>query len=81
MTMLTRLKQDLCGQGEHEVVQKATLTHACWIIDSNPSLMDIKLIGILLNDLRDAYLLTASFFRLLRFQTLHADYTLYSYEM
>ncbi|KAH7055120.1 hypothetical protein BKA57DRAFT_501655 [Linnemannia elongata] len=78
MTMLTRLKQDLCGQGEHEVVPKATLTHACWIIDSNPSLMDLKLIGILLNDPRDAYLLTASFFRLLRFQTLQADYTLTS---
>ncbi|KAG9068219.1 hypothetical protein KI688_011814 [Linnemannia hyalina] len=81
MTMLRKLELDFCEWGEHDDEQgsyflpsyrdpKATITHACWIIESNPHLLDLKLDGILLKDHRDAHLLTRSISGLRRLQYL-----------
>ncbi|KAK3831935.1 MAG: hypothetical protein J3R72DRAFT_454493 [Linnemannia gamsii] len=54
---------------------KAIITHVCWIIDSNPHLLDLKLNGFIIKDCRDARLLTTSIFGLQKIKALSIEVT------
>lgn len=67
LTLLTRLNFFFGQQGEFEGCPyympsyrdpKATITQLCWLIQSNPHLLDVKLQGFIIKDGRDAGLLT-----------------------
>ncbi|KAK3814523.1 MAG: hypothetical protein JOS17DRAFT_760669 [Linnemannia elongata] len=79
MTLLTKLNFFFGEQGEFEGCPyylpsysdpKATLTQLCWLIQSNPHLLDIKLQGFIIKDGRDANLLTRVISGLQRLQSL-----------
>ncbi|KAG0310219.1 hypothetical protein BGZ97_012709, partial [Linnemannia gamsii] len=80
MTLLTKLEFYFGEQGEFEECPyylpsyrdpKAIITKICWIIDSNPHLLDLQLNGFIIKDLRDARLLIRSVSGLQRLQNLH----------
>ncbi|KAH7055108.1 hypothetical protein BKA57DRAFT_453048 [Linnemannia elongata] len=92
MTMLTRLDLDLrTNEQERDEYKscpyylpsyrdpKATLTQVCWIIDSNPRLVDITMTAVLIKDRRDALLLTKTLYRLQRLRTLYLAFTLWDF--
>ncbi|KAK3831919.1 MAG: hypothetical protein J3R72DRAFT_243261 [Linnemannia gamsii] len=50
---------------------KATLTYICWIMDSNPHLVNVNLGGMYVKDERDIHLLATSIFGLKKLRQLH----------
>lgn len=82
MTLLTKLDVDLLERLKCEDCPyylpsyrdpKATITQVCWIFDSNPHLLDVKLTSVLLKDRRDAHLLTRSISGLWKLQCLNLE--------
>lgn len=80
MALLTKLEFYFGEQGEFEECPyylpsyrdpKAIITKICWIIESNPHLLDLQLNGFIIKDHRDARLLTRSVSGLQRLQNLH----------
>ncbi|KAG9068213.1 hypothetical protein KI688_011808 [Linnemannia hyalina] len=79
MTLLTKLSFFFGEQGEFEGCPyylpsyrdpKATITQLCWLIESNPHLLDVKLHGFIIKDDRDAGLLTRTISGLQKLQNL-----------
>ncbi|KAG0292774.1 hypothetical protein BGZ96_003705 [Linnemannia gamsii] len=79
MALLTKLEFYFGEQGEFEECPyylasykdpKSILTKICWIIESNPHLLDLQLNGFIIKDRRDARLLTRSVTGLQRLQNL-----------
>lgn len=52
---------------------KAIITQICWIMDSNPHLLDLSLNGPTIKDRRDAHILIRSIFGLQKLQTLSVE--------
>ncbi|KAK3814547.1 MAG: hypothetical protein JOS17DRAFT_760739 [Linnemannia elongata] len=86
MTMLTKLDLDfkeewMCEECPYYLPSyrdpKATLTQACWILDSNPNLVDLTMRAVLLKDRRDALLLTTTLYRLRRLRALNLEFALW----
>lgn len=88
MTMLVNLDLDFAEWGGCETCPyylpsyrdpKATITQACWIIDSNPNILDLKLRSVLIKDYRDALLLTTTLFQLQRLRTFYIGFCLWNH--
>ncbi|KAF9156502.1 hypothetical protein BG015_004714 [Linnemannia schmuckeri] len=80
MTMLTKLNFFFGQQGEFEECPyylpsyrdpKAIITQLCWLVSSNPHLLDLKLQGFIIKDDRDVRLLTRAISGLQRLQSLY----------
>ncbi|KAG0295295.1 hypothetical protein BGZ96_012068 [Linnemannia gamsii] len=54
---------------------KVIITQICWIMDSNPHLLDLSINGPTIKDRRDAYILIRSISGLQRLQTLSVEMT------
>ncbi|KAG0380391.1 hypothetical protein BGX24_008640 [Mortierella sp. AD032] len=84
MTLLTKLELTFVEQYEFMVCPyglpscrnpKANITQACWIINSNPHLLDLDLSGFIIKDRRDVRLLATAIYGLKRLQTLSVEVT------
>ncbi|KAF9931362.1 hypothetical protein FBU30_010397 [Linnemannia zychae] len=79
VTQLTKLKLSYSDDADVEACSylhpsyrdpKAIITHICWIIDSNPHLLSLKLEGLIIKDYRDVRLLATSISKLYKLQKL-----------
>ncbi|KAK3831929.1 MAG: hypothetical protein J3R72DRAFT_527552 [Linnemannia gamsii] len=79
MTMLTKLNIVIDYSGDYLKCRyhlpsfhdpKATFTYICWILDSNPHLLDVSIDRLVIKDQRDVRLLTTSIFGLKNLQRL-----------
>ncbi|KAG0378676.1 hypothetical protein BGX24_003116 [Mortierella sp. AD032] len=80
MTMLTKLNIGIDCPGDYRSCRyhlpsfqdpKVILTYICWIMDSNPHLLDVSVDSLIIKDQRDVRLLTTSIFGLKNLQRLN----------